>query len=118
MHILNLFSGRLSIKGYWLNFLLIIVIFAPFVYFFPTVAKDNLLIRFLLGVTILTWLISIFIRRAHDLNKSGIILLLLFVPLVDLFLILYLGFWVGVNAKNNYGKPLSIEQELFPLIVV
>ena len=47
--------------------------------------------------------ISISKRRFNDLNKSGWLTLLLFVPLVNFATILYLLFTPGTPAPNRYG---------------
>jgi hypothetical protein len=45
------------------------------------------------------------IRRLHDRNHTGWLSLLMLVPLVNLFLILYLFFARGDEGINNYGLP-------------
>jgi uncharacterized membrane protein YhaH (DUF805 family) len=42
-------------------------------------------------------------QRLHDLNRSGWMSLLLFVPLVNLFMGLYLLFTGGTEGQNEYG---------------
>ncbi len=44
-------------------------------------------------------------RRLNDLNKSGWLMLLLIVPLVNLFFILYMMCFSGSEGSNNYGPP-------------
>lgn len=69
-------------------------------------------------IMILIWLIStiggsisIFmnaIRRLHDLDKSGWLLLLMFVPIVGFFFGWYLILVKGTNGNNRYGPdPLA-----------
>lgn len=49
------------------------------------------------------------IRRWHDLGKSGWFTLLFIVPILNLFVFVYLFFAPGENKKNKYGeKPQSI----------
>lgn len=42
-------------------------------------------------------------RRMNDLNKSAWLLLLFLVPIVNLFLPIYLIFFKGTEGKNDYG---------------
>lgn len=45
------------------------------------------------------------IRRLHDCNHTGWLSLLIFVPLVNLFLALYLLFAPGNKDTNSFGPP-------------
>lgn len=47
--------------------------------------------------------IMLTIRRCHDLNKSGWMYLLMFVPIVDIIFALYLLFAKGTEGPNQYG---------------
>lgn len=42
-------------------------------------------------------------RRLHDLNRSGWLSLLIFVPLLNMLFGLYLLFWPGSPEANDYG---------------
>ena len=49
-------------------------------------------------------------RRCHDLDLSGVWLLLFLVPVVDFFFGLYLAFWKGTTGPNRYGSdPLEYQ---------
>ena len=43
------------------------------------------------------------IRRCHDLDRSGWFYLLMFIPIIDLFVALYLLFAAGTPGPNQYG---------------
>ncbi|WP_048690845.1 DUF805 domain-containing protein [Catenovulum maritimum] len=45
------------------------------------------------------------IKRLHDINRKGWYLLLLFVPLINLILVLILLFKSGDIGENEYGLP-------------
>lgn len=47
----------------------------------------------------------IMIKRIHDVNRSGWLLLLLLVPLVNIILGLYMLFAPGTDGDNKYGPP-------------
>ena len=59
---------------------------------------------FVLGVFQLAANIMLGVRRLHDLEKSGWWMLLLLVPLVNLFFALYLLFFKGTEGPNEYGE--------------
>ena len=45
------------------------------------------------------------VRRLNDLDRSGWFSLLMFIPLVNFFVALYLIFGRGTDGVNNYGAP-------------
>lgn len=45
------------------------------------------------------------IRRLHDLNQSGWLALLILVPLVNMFFMLYVMIAPGTKGSNNFGLP-------------
>ena len=52
-----------------------------------------------------TWvLLATYVKRLHDLDKSGWIVLIILIPFVGLLLILYLGFAPGSSGANKYGE--------------
>jgi len=51
--------------------------------------------------------ISVYVRRLHDINQSGLLTLLLLVPFVNLLLFLYLLFAPGTQGANKYGNPVN-----------
>ncbi|TCM70979.1 uncharacterized membrane protein YhaH (DUF805 family) [Acinetobacter calcoaceticus] len=70
------------------------------------------------SISILSWLLLlvcyvvliyfsfvIMIRRLHDLDQSGWLSLLNFVPLANVGLIVYLIFFKGSEGSNRYGPP-------------
>ena len=50
---------------------------------------------------------SLYIRRLHDLNQSGWWSLLMFVPLLNLGLMIYLLFFPGTKGSNRFGPVLK-----------
>lgn len=58
---------------------------------------------FVLGIFQLAANIMMGVRRLHDLDKCGWWMLLLIVPLVNLFFCLYLLFFKGTEGPNGYG---------------
>lgn len=50
-------------------------------------------------------------RRLNDLNRSGWFFLLMIIPLVNLFLIIYMIFFPGTDGDNNHG-PMAVPNTL------
>ena len=51
------------------------------------------------------YIIVITIRRLHDLGQTGWLCLLMLVPLVNLFFMLYIMFAKGTPTNNEFGAP-------------
>ncbi|MBR2507800.1 MAG: DUF805 domain-containing protein, partial [Bacilli bacterium] len=53
---------------------------------------------------------SFIVRRCHDLDKSGYWGLLVLIPIVNFFFLLYLLFAKGTEGWNQYGRdPLEFD---------
>ncbi len=108
--------GRLSFLGWnmLMSFSVILLVFliglfAPGL-FNTAEGAENISIPGLIMMGILYIVLIYFsfiftIRRLHDRNHTGWLSLLMLVPLVNLFLILYLFFARGDEGINNYGLP-------------
>jgi uncharacterized membrane protein YhaH (DUF805 family)/Tfp pilus assembly protein PilE len=62
------------------------------------------------GVLYIGWIvmnIAFGVRRLHDLDKSGWLMLLMIVPLVNLGLAIYLLFFPGTTGENRFGEEQS-----------
>ena len=62
------------------------------------------LIVILIGVVMVSFPI---VRRLHDINASGIAIVLFFIPIVNLIAHLVLLFKAGTEGPNNYGPAPS-----------
>ena len=51
-------------------------------------------------------LFSLHVRRLHDLNQSGWVVIGYFIPFVNFILAIYVLFWPGKDEKNKYGDRL------------
>ncbi len=119
----GMFSGRLNRQGFLLSLLY------PFVYFLIPIALGLVLrgntianiIGFVFGIVGIIAMIPISIstavRRWHDLNQSGWMALLSFVPLVSFFVLLMYLFVPGTKAANDYGaidnRPSTLRKVFF-----
>ena len=105
----NLFKGRINrrnfvfglISSIALFFIVLFVSVAIFSYNTPTLVA-LLLVIFIIAVMIFN--ISLFVRRWHDLGNSGWMVLLNFVPVINIFIVLYIIFKTGQSMENQYGK--------------
>jgi uncharacterized membrane protein YhaH (DUF805 family) len=68
----------------------------------------NIKIIYVLTIDYLVFLVFTIIftiRRLHDLNQSGWLSLLILVPLVNVFFMLYVMIAPGTKGSNNFGLP-------------
>lgn len=103
-------KGRLNRKSYiYRSFFLSVVLFVVqgiLSFAAETFGALDLLfsiVAFVLGIFQLAANIMMGVRRLHDLDKCGWWMLLLLVPLVNLFFCLYLLFFKGTEGPNEYG---------------
>lgn len=54
-------------------------------------------------IAMIAFSVILMIQRLHDLDKSGWFCLLMFVPLVNFIMALYLVFAAGTKGTNNFG---------------
>jgi uncharacterized membrane protein YhaH (DUF805 family) len=101
--ILFSFDGRLPRKAYWLRGHLVII---------GCIALSWLIaiwVPALFWLSFLTQLISIWCffaiaaKRLHDLDYSGWLCLVAFIPGIGLVLYIYIGFLVGTEGVNRFG---------------
>ncbi len=57
----------------------------------------------ILYIAFLVFSIIVGIRRLHDLNQSGWIIIALFIPIVGLFIAIYMLFFPGTQGSNKFG---------------
>ena len=62
------------------------------------------IVLLLFGILV-TWIsIAVGIKRFHDRNKSGVWVLIIFVPVIgSLWYLIECGFLKGTTGPNNYG---------------
>jgi uncharacterized membrane protein YhaH (DUF805 family) len=113
--------GRLSSIG-WYGFVHLITFFATIalslvmgIFNLNTLSVDNQFVNTLTGIAGLGFVVIlvlyiylvmvITIRRLHDMNRSGWLILLFLLPVVNILLGLYLLLGSGTAGINNYGLP-------------
>lgn len=57
--------------------------------------------------------LTFYIRRLHDIDRSGWWTMLLFVPIVNFLFIFYLLIKSGTRGENKYGSPVVINKKDF-----
>jgi len=105
------FHGRITRSTYWLKFSLpyfiiyLLVSFLDGIMFgsFESGANAGLLSG--IFVLIALWpSLAVAVKRAHDRNRSGWFILLMFIPLVNIWPLIELGFLKGTDSENKYGS--------------
>ena len=109
------FKGRLRRRDYWTFVLMTIVIelaiyFVVYVltYIFGgeavTAASICSTIVGIIGILLLLPSLGISIRRLHDTNKSGWLLLLAIIPIIGSIILLIIACIEGTRGPNKYGE--------------
>ena len=80
----------------------------------PFANNTYVLIPQFAGILILFWLLLVnHVRRLHDLGHSGVWVVLICIPIVNLILLTYLIFFKGQNGGNRYGPdPITGSYEI------
>jgi len=98
------FNGRASLSAYWWYVLAQFIVNIVLVIFSVAIgsAAVSLLIDLLSFVVLLTGL-SVAVRRLHDTDKSGWLLLLGLIPLVGGIVVLIFTLMPGSRTQNRFG---------------
>lgn len=89
--------------------------------FYSSLSGASALVVWAFSLFLIYLNIVLIVRRLHDLNKSGWMGLLLFIPVVQFFFMIYLLLASGTAGPNEYGpvRPAtSIEKLMAWLILV
>jgi len=111
------FSGRARRSEYWY-----FVLF-NFIFMIVAMGLDNLLgttvsvlpygyFYFALALAVLIPGLAVFVRRMHDIGKSGWWYFIAFIPLVGAIWLLVLCCTEGVSGDNEYGADPKLEAEI------
>lgn len=72
---------------------------------YANIGTASILIMAVAYIVFFYYAIVFTIRRLHDLNQSGWLSLLILVPLVNVFFMLYVMIAPGTKGSNNFGLP-------------
>ena len=99
------FSGRARRREYWMYTLanLIIAAVLGILSQIPVLGIFFVILSSLYSLAVLVPGIAVSIRRLHDTNRSGYMLLLLLIPLVGLIIVIYFTVQEGTRGENQYG---------------
>lgn len=103
--------GRLRYLAYGFGLSLLIQLIATITIGLTSVLPPDIgglvtmIIMIVAYIMLLVTSLFIMIKRLHDVNRSGWLLLLLLVPLINIILGLYMLFARGTDGDNKYGPP-------------
>jgi uncharacterized membrane protein YhaH (DUF805 family) len=111
------FEGRISRSPYWLKYYLPFMVVAIVCWFLDTLLGTSFQPGSIGVIYVIFVLLNIYpylavsVKRCHDRGRSGWFLLLLLIPLVNLWPSIELAFLRGTLGPNQYGPdPLAPEQ--------
>lgn len=96
------FDGRARRKEYWM-FALFNAIIATILTILGLMSTTFSYINALVSLALLLPALAVGVRRLHDINKSGWVLLIGIIPLLNIYLI-YLFCLEGDKGPNEYGQ--------------
>lgn len=109
------FSGRARRMEYW-SFQLVNFIISTVINLVTILAQTNLsILSGIFSLAILLPSLAVFVRRLHDVGKSGFMILLLFLPIIGWIWLLVLLFTDSQPGANKWGynpKNPIIENEI------
>ena len=101
------FSGRDSRKQYWMFVLGNIIVSFVLGIIGSILGKDvSNIISFIYSLAILLPSTGMAVRRLHDIGKSGWFFLVVLIPLVGAFILIFFLIKEGDPAPNEYGDPV------------
>jgi uncharacterized membrane protein YhaH (DUF805 family) len=107
------FDGRARRKEYWM-FALFNFIISVVLGILAYVSSFFNYISIIVGLALFLPSLAVGVRRLHDINKSGWLILLCLIPFINLYLI-YLFFLEGDKGPNQYGPdPKADEHQNTP----
>ncbi|MEJ5148126.1 MULTISPECIES: DUF805 domain-containing protein [unclassified Sphingobacterium] len=96
------FDGRARRKEYWM-FALFNFIISCILGILAYIANVFYYLSIIVSLALIIPSIAVAVRRLHDINKSGWMILLCLIPFVNFYLI-YLFFLEGDKGPNEYGQ--------------
>ncbi|MBO3731718.1 DUF805 domain-containing protein [Glycomyces niveus] len=98
------FSGRARRKEFWLYLLAFYIVFiALYIPFLNDPTSPMIFVLGLYSLALLLPTIAVFVRRLHDVDKSGWWYLINFVPGVGGIILLIICIPEGAQGTNQYG---------------
>ncbi|MBT4153504.1 MAG: DUF805 domain-containing protein [Candidatus Magasanikbacteria bacterium] len=102
------FSGRARRAEYWYFELVFCVIYFALLFLGPSVHESFMILAGFFGLAMLLPALAVTARRLHDVDKSGWMMLIGFVPIIGQIWLLVLYVTPGTQGPNHYGPdPLA-----------
>lgn len=88
--------------------------------FYSSLSGASALVVWAFSLFLIYLNIVLVVRRLHDLNKSGWMGLLLFIPVVQFFFMIYLLLASGTTGPNEYGpvRPATFIEKLMAWLIL
>ena len=103
-------EGRLNRKPLWIFMIALSIVEAILTSIGYAIDDSGKLSSMLAFIASLACIMPL-IKRCHDRNRSGLFLLLGFIPLVNIWVFIELYFLRGTYGDNKYGKdPLELNK--------
>jgi uncharacterized membrane protein YhaH (DUF805 family) len=102
----TVFEGRAGRREFWMFFLynLIICVVFGILSWFPVIGWLFSIITGFLGIAIFVVSLAVGVRRLHDTNRSGLLWLLVLIPLVGIIIVIVFWAQKGTSGANKYGS--------------
>lgn len=108
------FSGRSSRSEYWWAYLGVMLIFFVLGFVAGLLGDVGMIILGIAYLGILVPSIGIGVRRLHDVDKSGWMMLIALIPILGSLYLLYLFVTKGTTGPNRFGPdPLGSDTAVF-----
>jgi len=98
-------TGRADRKEFWYFFLANIIVGAALsiLAVIPILGIVALVVSILFGIGVIIPSITVGVRRLHDTDKTGWLMLLILIPLIGGIIVLVLCAMEGTHGENQYG---------------
>lgn len=106
-YIQRLYSGRIGGLAFLVGDLLSLASFWLIDQVVKSLGGGTLVtvVGIILLLLVFVFVFSVFVRRLHDLDKSGWLTLLALIPLINALLGIILILWPGSHEPNRFGSP-------------
>lgn len=94
------FSGRANRAEFWYSYLFNFIV-TTILGFIP--GKVGMIIQIIWWLAVLLPTLGVAVRRLHDINKSGWLLLLSLIPIVGIIILIIWWCKEGDKAENQFG---------------
>ena len=101
-------KGRLSASVFVVAMVLFSLLFAfPVVVWLCEILPQpvKIIVIAVYHLTLGWCLLAVCVKRLHDRDHTGWLVLLILVPVVNIFFLLYLALWRGTPVTNEFGAP-------------